>query len=396
LAPVIRALRGEPFGSLGLARDKSAPFGYAPFGYAQGKLGGPFISRVCVTGQHRELLEPVLRLFDIEPDYHLQVMTPDQSLYGLTARILTGLEPILAAEKPDWVLVQGDTTTTLAASLAAYYARLPLAHLEAGLRSRDPYRPFPEEQNRRLTDALATLHFAPTEAARQNLLAEGIPDQRIRVTGNTVIDALLDVAARPYDFARPEAAGLAALPFSLDGAGPSLILVTTHRRESFGPPLRALCRAIHALAGRYPQAQFVFPVHLNPNVQVPVREELADCANVHLLEPLAYQPFVHLLKRATLILSDSGGLQEEAAALQIPVLVLREVSDRPEGVAAGSARVVGTDPKQIVAAATRLLDHPDERARMARAPNPYGDGRASERIVQALLEFSPAAEARRA
>ncbi|MDA2914016.1 UDP-N-acetylglucosamine 2-epimerase (non-hydrolyzing) [Acidobacteriia bacterium AH_259_A11_L15] len=377
LAPVIRALRAR---SLGTARDKSAAFE----------------PRICVTGQHRELLEPVLRLFDIEPDFDLQVMTPDQSLYALTAHILIALEPILAAEKPDWVLVQGDTTTTLAASLAAYYARLPLAHLEAGLRSHDPYRPFPEEQNRRLTDALATLHFAPTEAARQNLLAEGIPDHRIRVTGNTVIDALHDVAARPYNFARPEAAGLAALPFSLDGAGPSLILVTTHRRESFGPPLRALCRAIHALAGRYPQAQFVFPVHLNPNVQVPVREELAGCANVHLLEPLAYQPFVHLLKRATLILSDSGGLQEEAAALQIPVLVLREVSDRPEGVAAGSARVVGTDPEQIVAAATRLLDHPDECARMARVRNPYGDGRASERIVQALLEFSPPSEARRA
>lgn len=374
LAPVIQALRAQP---------------------------KEFTSRVCVTGQHRELLDQVLRLFDIRPDHDLAVMQPDQSLFASTARILTALEPVLAAEQPDWVVVQGDTTTAFAASLAAFYARVPVAHVEAGLRSRDLAQPFPEEANRRLADALTTLFFAPTEGARQNLLAEGVPDSRIRVTGNTVIDALLDVAARPYDFSRGP---LASLP--LDGR--RIILVTAHRRENYslpltqktaggdvpaeasakaGPPLRALCGAIRAVAERFPDAQVVYPVHLNPNVQQPVRELLGGFKNISLLEPLDYEPFVHLMKRATLILTDSGGLQEEAPSLGVPVLVMREVTERPEGVAAGAARVVGTDPAKILAAAAELLDSPASRARMSVVRNPYGDGKASERIIDALLNF---------
>ena len=346
-----------------------------------------FASRVCVTGQHRELLDQVLRLFDIRPDHDLAVMRPDQSLFASTARILTALEPVLKQEQPDWVIVQGDTTTAFAASLAAFYARVPVAHVEAGLRSRDLAQPFPEEANRRLADALTTLFFAPTEGARQNLLAEGVPDSRIRVTGNTVIDALLDVAARPYDFSKGP---LASLP--LDSR--RVILVTAHRRESFGPPLRALCGAIRAVAERFPDTQVVYPVHLNPNVQQPVRELLGGFNNISLLEPLDYEPFVHLMKRAILILTDSGGLQEEAPSLGVPVLVMREVTERPEGVAAGAARVVGTDPAKILAAAAELLDSstacPDKvgvRARMSVVRNPYGDGKASQRIIEALLEF---------
>jgi len=362
LAPVIKALRARP-------QD--------------------FTSRVCVTGQHRELLDQVLRLFDIRPDHDLAVMRPDQSLFASTARILTALEPVLAAEQPDWVIVQGDTTTAFAASLAAFYARVPVAHVEAGLRSRDLAQPFPEEANRRLADALTTLFFAPTEGARQNLLAEGVPDSRIRVTGNTVIDALLDVAARPYDFSQGP---LASLP--LDSR--RVILVTAHRRESFGPPLRALCGAIRAVAERFPDAQVVYPVHLNPNVQQPVRELLGGFNNISLLEPLDYEPFVHLMKRAILILTDSGGLQEEAPSLGVPVLVMREVTERPEGVAAGAARVVGTDPAKILAAAAELLDSSTFRARMSVVRNPYGDGKASQRIIEALVGFSRPAEAHRA
>ena len=338
-------------------------------------------SRVCVTGQHRELLDQVLRLFDIRPDSDLKVMQPDQSLAELTARLLSGLAPVLAREKPDWVLIQGDTTTTLSAALAAYYQRFPVAHVEAGLRSHNPWHPYPEEFNRRLADALSTLHLAPTEGARRNLLAEGIPAERIRVTGNTVIDALLDVAARPYDFARGPLAGL-----PLDSR--RIVLVTTHRRESFGAPLRALCHAIRQLAERYPRdVEVVLPVHLNPNVQKPVREELGRAANVALLEPLDYEPLVHLMKRATLILTDSGGLQEEAPSLGVPVLVLRRVTERPEGVEAGAARVVGTDTETIVVAAVRLLEDPAEHRRMAQVRNPYGDGQASRRILEALRSF---------
>lgn len=355
LTPVIRALRAAP---------------------------EQFLPRVCVTGQHRELLQPVLSLFDIQPDYDLAVMRPDQSLSYLTARVLTELERVLAQERPDWVLVQGDTTTTLAASLAAYYARVPVAHVEAGLRSGDPWQPYPEEINRRLADALASLHFAPTEGARDHLRAEGIPAHHIRVTGNTVIDALLDIAARPYDIA---SGPLAAVP--LDNR--RVVLVTAHRRESFGPPLRNLCQAIRTLAERYAGAvRVVFPVHLNPHVQQPVRELLGDCRDVSLLEPLGYEPFVHLMKRSALVLTDSGGLQEEAPALGVPVLVMRQVTERPEGIACGSARVVGLEPEAVVAAATRLLDNPEEHARMARVTSPYGDGRASQRILAALREFS--------
>ncbi|MFQ5778602.1 MAG: non-hydrolyzing UDP-N-acetylglucosamine 2-epimerase [Terriglobia bacterium] len=355
LAPVIRALRARP---------------------------EDFTCRLCVTSQHRELLQPALKLFALQPDYDLAVMQADQSLSSLTARVLTGLEPVLAREQPDWVLVQGDTTTTLAASLAAFYARIPVAHVEAGLRSRDPWQPYPEEINRCLTDALASLHFAPTDGARDNLLAEGIPEARIRVTGNTIIDAVQEVAARPYDRTRSPLSGL-----PLDGR--RVVLVTAHRRENFGPPLRHLCQAIERLATLHPDTlHVVFPVHLNPNVQQPVQRALGGCPNISLLAPLDYESFVHLMKRTTLILTDSGGLQEEAPALGVPTLVLRNVTERPEGVAAGSARVVGTEPEAVVAAATRLLSDPQDYAQMARSRHPYGDGHAGERIVAALLEFS--------
>ncbi|MBI2956779.1 MAG: UDP-N-acetylglucosamine 2-epimerase (non-hydrolyzing) [Acidobacteria bacterium] len=340
-----------------------------------------FACRVCVTGQHRQMLDQVLELFGLQPDYDLNVMVPDQTLSYLTSQMLAEVANIIGQEKPDWVLVQGDTTTTLTASLAAYYARIPVAHIEAGLRSGDPWRPYPEEINRRAASAMASLHFAPTETARQNLLAEGVPEARIRVTGNTVIDALLDVAARPYDFSRSPLSGL-----PLDSR--RIILVTAHRRESFGGPLRNLCLAIRGLAERYPDdVHVVYPVHLNPNVQQPVREILGARANISLLEPLPYEPFVHLMQRSTLILTDSGGVQEEAPSLGVPVLVMRDVTERPEGVAAGAARLVGTDPEKIVAAATELLDNPGAYQRMAQVANPYGDGRASERILAALLEF---------
>ena len=356
LAPVLKALRARPH---------------------------QFSCRVCVTGQHREFLQPALRLFHICPDYDLKLMQPGQSLQHVAAGVVQGLEPILAQEKPDWVLVQGDTTTTLAAALAATYAHVPVAHVEAGLRSRNLRQPFPEEINRRLTDQLAQLHFAPTETARQNLIAEGIPPTRIFVTGNTVVDALREVVARPFDFAR---SSLATLP--LDSR--RLVLVTAHRRESFGQPLRHICRAVRQLAERYRERiHIVFLVHLNPNVRESVHNLLSGRGNISLLDPLPYDALLYLLKRSALVLTDSGGLQEETPVLGVPVLVLRQLTERPEGVAAGSARIVGTDPEAIVAAAAQLLDHPAAREQMARVASPYGDGQAAPRILAALLESSP-------
>lgn len=335
---------------------------------------------VCSTGQHREMLDQVLSLFGIVPDYDLDVMKGNQSPTQVAAAVISKLEPILQAEKPDWVLVQGDTTTVAAASLAAFYARAKVGHVEAGLRTYDKWQPFPEEVNRRVAGVIADLHFAPTDEAAANLRREGVRDEQILVTGNTVIDAVRWAATQP------------APDLPLDGRrerienAERLILVTAHRRESFGKPLEDVCLALRDLAERYGELlQIVYPVHLNPNVQGTARRVLGDVPNVTLLPPLDYLPLVHLMKRVRLVLTDSGGIQEEAPALGKPVLVLRDVTERPEGVAAGTVRLVGTDRERIVAEAARLLDEPAAYERMARAVNPYGDGRAAERIVRGLL-----------
>lgn len=344
-------------------------------------------SLVCVTAQHRQMLDQVLRLFHITPDVDLNLMQPDQSLAELTAAIFTHLDPVLERLRPDWVLVQGDTTTVMVTALLAYYHRLRVGHVEAGLRTGDKWQPFPEEINRRVAGAVADLHFAPTEWARQNLLNEGVPAQRIVVTGNPVIDALHYVASLPPP---PEVLDLLArlgLPTQPD-SGPRLVLITAHRRENFGQPLENICLALRQLAEIYPDIRFVYPVHLNPNVQEPVYRLLGGVPNISLLPPLDYLPWVHLIRRATLMLTDSGGLQEEAPGLGVPVLVLRQVTERPEGVQAGTVRLVGTDPERILRETRRLLDDPAAHAAMAQAVNPYGDGHAAERIVRAILDSS--------
>jgi UDP-N-acetylglucosamine 2-epimerase (non-hydrolysing) len=334
-------------------------------------------SRVCVTAQHREMLDQVLSLFEIKPDVDLDLMRPNQSLAALSAAIFTHLDPVLADLNPDWILVQGDTTTVTMAALAAYYRRIKVGHVEAGLRTGDKWQPFPEEINRRVAGVVADLHFAPTEWARQNLLSEGVPDAAIVVTGNTVIDALQTVAAQP---APPAVTDLLAR-----AEGRRVILVTAHRRENFGAPLDAIFRALCALAGRG-DVEIFYPVHLNPNVQEPANRILGGVAHVNLLPPLDYLPLVHLMKNAYLILTDSGGIQEEAPAFGVPALVLRDVTERPEGVQAGVLKLVGADETRILSEATRLLDDRSAHAAMAHAANPYGDGHAAGRIVQALLK----------
>lgn len=338
---------------------------------------------ICVTGQHREMLDQVLALFGIEPDHDLRVMRPDQDLTGITGAVLDGMRSVLQAERPAWVLVHGDTTTTFAAALAAYYQRIPVGHVEAGLRTGNRYSPWPEEMNRRLAGVLTELHFAPTDEARGNLLREGVADDRIVVTGNTVVDALLTVVGRLRDEPDLRAQALEGLEF-LD-PGRRLIVVTGHRRESFGEGFRNLCEALGRLADRA-DVQVVYPVHLNPNVQRPVHETLGSYDNVHLLEPMDYLPFVALLDRSDLIITDSGGVQEEAPSLGKPVLVTREITERPEAVEAGTVRLVGTDVERIVVEAERLLDDSDWYATMARAHNPYGDGKGAARIVDRLLK----------
>jgi UDP-N-acetylglucosamine 2-epimerase (non-hydrolysing) len=336
-------------------------------------------ARVCVTAQHRQMLDQVLGLFDIVPDFDLDVMEPDQALAPLTEAIFRRLDPVLEEVEPDWVLVQGDTTTVLATALLAYYRRIRVGHVEAGLRTEDKWQPFPEEVNRRVAGVLADLHFAPTETARENLLRENVPAERIVVTGNPVIDALRAIAARPYD---PAGSPLADLPVDR-----RIVMVTAHRRENLGAPLEHIFTALQRLAHRYrDQVVFVYPVHLNPNVQGPARQMLGDIANVRLLDPLDYLPMVYLLQRSTLVLTDSGGLQEEGPALGKPVLVMRQVTERPEAIAAGTARLVGTDAERIESEVRRLLDDPQAYAAMAHAANPFGDGQAAERIVEALLQ----------
>jgi UDP-N-acetylglucosamine 2-epimerase (non-hydrolysing) len=337
-----------------------------------------FKTEICVTGQHREMLDQMLQVFGLRPDYDLGVMKAGQNLTEVTAACLTGLERILRQERPDVVLVQGDTTTTFAASLAAYYQHIPIGHIEAGLRTGKKYDPFPEEVNRRLTTHLSDFHFAPTDVARNNLLVEGVSPESILVTGNTVIDALLLVKAR-----LAEDPSLAA-----HRLGPSdglrIILVTAHRRESFGQPFRQICKAIRAIAEKRRDVLIIYPVHLNPNVQSPVHEILDRLPNVKLLAPLDYVSFVDCMQRASILLTDSGGVQEEGPSLGKPVLVMREVSERPEAITAGTASLVGTDPQRIFRAVMSLLDDPACYKRMTSNPNPYGDGHASERIVEFL------------
>ena len=337
------------------------------------------LSRVCITAQHRQMLDQVLDLFGLRPDYDLDLMQPDQPLNELTAAVFTGLDPVLRGFGPDWVLVQGDTTTVMAAGLSAYYHRVRVGHVEAGLRTGDKWQPFPEEINRKVLGAVADLHFAPTEWARGNLLREGVAEASIRVTGNPVIDALRQVLRQPCD--------LEAGPLHGRLDERKLLLVTAHRRENFGAPMERIFGALLRIAREFePLVQLVYPVHMNPNVHEPAHQLLGGVANIHLIPPLDYLPMVHLMKRAYLVLTDSGGLQEEAPAVGTPVLVMREVTERPEALEAGTALLVGTDPERIYTEAKRLLENPQAQSAMARANNPYGDGHAAERIVSALLE----------
>ena len=340
------------------------------------KAGDCFSLRVVVTAQHREMLDQVLDLFGIRADYDLNIMQPGQSLPDLACRILSRLTPVFARERPDLVMVHGDTATTFLGALAAFYLQIPVAHVEAGLRTYRPYSPFPEEMNRRLTGALAAYHFAPTRTAAENLLAERVPPAAVMVTGNTVIDALLAVAARP-DLKIPRA--VADIP-----AGEKVILVTTHRRENLGEPLRRIYSALRLLLADFPGLWVVFPVHRNPLVRKAAKEILGDLSRVRLLPPLEYGSFVALMRRADLVLTDSGGIQEEAPALGKPVLVLRDTTERPEAVRAGTVRLVGLDEEKIRAEVRRLLLDEAAYREMAQAVNPYGDGRAAERICAFL------------
>ncbi|MFD1555153.1 non-hydrolyzing UDP-N-acetylglucosamine 2-epimerase [Paraburkholderia silviterrae] len=341
-----------------------------------------FDCKVCVTGQHREMLDQVLALFDIEPDFDLNVMKRGQDLYGVTTSILSGMSGVLERAQPDMVLVHGDTTTTMAATLAAFYKRIPVGHVEAGLRTGNLLSPWPEEANRKLTGALATLHFAPTARAQQNLLAEGVSDGSVVVTGNTVIDALLHVRGRLAGDAHLRAEAQRVLP-ALQ-AERRLVLVTGHRRESFGDGFERICTALAQVARAYPEVDIVYPMHLNPNVREPVNRLLTSIANVHLIEPLDYLPFVSLMDRSNLILTDSGGIQEEAPSLCKPVLVMRDTTERQEAIDAGVVQLVGTEVQAIVEGVSRLLDDRAAYAAMSRGDNPYGDGRACDRIADAL------------
>ena len=350
-----------------------------------------FETQVCVTGQHREMLDQVLHIFGVQPDYDLNIMKQGQDLYDVTARVLVGMREVLDTAKPDVVLVHGDTTTSMAAALAAFYRQIPVGHVEAGLRTHNLYSPWPEEMNRQVTGRIATYHFSPTPLSRQNLLDEGVPEDRIVVTGNTVIDALQQVVTRIR-----ENAGLSA---SLSGEiqeagydvkrianGRRLVLITGHRRENFGDGFRNICLAIKELSERYPNVDFVYPMHLNPNVRKPIRDVFGTDAagNLFFIEPLDYLDFVFLMERSSIVLTDSGGIQEEAPGLGKPVLVMRDTTERPEALEAGTVRLVGTNRETIICETTRLLDDPAHYQAMSHAVNPYGDGLACHRILEKL------------
>jgi UDP-N-acetylglucosamine 2-epimerase (non-hydrolysing) len=341
-----------------------------------------FDSKVCVTAQHREMLDQVLDLFEIEPDFDLNIMKPGQTLNDVTSSILVGLKPVLEAFVPDVVLVHGDTATTFASALAAYYQQIKVGHVEAGLRTGDIYSPWPEEANRKLTSAITNYHFAPTAGSKNNLLNEGVSEDHITVTGNTVIDALFWVR----DKLKQDKSLSGTLSSTFDYLDPNkkLILVTGHRRESFGGGFERICEALRQIAITHPEAQIVYPVHLNPNVQEPVNRLLSDLHNIFLIEPQQYLPFCYLMDRASIILTDSGGIQEEAPSLGKPVLVMRETTERPEAVDAGTVRLVGTEVELIVGQVSLLLSDSNEYRKMSRAHNPYGDGLACGRILEFL------------
>lgn len=333
---------------------------------------------VAVTAQHREMLDQVLRLFRITPDYDLDIMAAGQTLFDITTRAMKGLDEVLTEEKPDLVLVHGDTTTTFAGALAAYYHQIAVGHVEAGLRTYNKYSPFPEEMNRHLTGAIADLHFAPTATSAENLRAEHVPEKDIFITGNTVIDALHHTVREEFSFADDALSGL-------DYANRRVVLVTTHRRENLGEPMRHVYKAMKRLIDEIPDIEIVFPVHKNPKVREVVNEELGGAERVHLIEPLDYEPFANLMDRSTLVLTDSGGVQEEAPALGKPVLVLRDTTERPEAVSAGTVLLVGTEEERVYSEAKRLLTDEKSYARMAEAKSPYGDGEAARRIVEAIF-----------
>lgn len=343
-----------------------------------------FEAKVCVTAQHREMLDQVLELFEIIPDYDLNIMKPGQSLNDVTTAILTGIKPVLEEFKPDVVLVHGDTATTFATALAAYYQQIPVGHVEAGLRTGNIYSPWPEEGNRKLTGAITRYHFAPTAISEQNLLNEGVESAHISITGNTVIDALFWVRNKISSSQKLEHSLAARYPF-LDSSK-KLVLVTGHRRESFGGGFERICQALRKVAEAHPDVQVVYPVHLNPNVQEPVKRLLKSVDNIFLVEPQDYQPFVYLMSRAHLILTDSGGIQEEAPSLGKPVLVMRDTTERPEAVAAGTVKLVGTDVATITQQVAALVTDADAYTAMSQAHNPYGDGEACSRILNALAE----------
>ena len=350
-----------------------------------------FKTIVCVTGQHREMLDQVLRIFDIQPDYDLNIMKQGQDLYDVTARVLTGMREVLKETQPDIVLVHGDTTTSTAAALAAFYQQIPVGHVEAGLRTHNIYSPWPEEMNRQITGRIATYHFAPTSLSKDNLLQEGVSEERIIVTGNTVIDALYMVVekikndgilscelekvlkASGYDIGRLS-------------DGRKLVLITGHRRENFGDGFISMCKAIKSLSEKYPEVDFVYPMHLNPNVRKPIYEVFGESqrANLFFIEPLEYLSFVYLMEKSAIVLTDSGGIQEEAPGLGKPVLVMRDTTERPEALEAGTVKLVGTDYDKIVNEVSGLLDNQEYYEKMSKAVNPYGDGKACSRIVKAL------------
>lgn len=352
-----------------------------------------FRTLVCVTGQHREMLDQVLHIFDIQPDYDLNIMKQGQDLYDVTSRVLLGLREVLKEVRPDIVLVHGDTTTSTAAALAAFYAQIPVGHVEAGLRTHNIYSPWPEEMNRQLTGRIATWHFAPTPLSRQNLLAENVAEAQITVTGNTVIDALywvVDKIKHDASLSQQLDAELQRAGYDVErlSGGRKLVLITGHRRENFGDGFIHMCTAIKDLTQRYPQVDFVYPMHLNPNVRKPIHEvfgqDLSGLGNMFFIEPLEYLSFVHLMEKSHIVLTDSGGIQEEAPGLGKPVLVMRDTTERPEALTAGTVKLVGTDYDKIVSAVSILLDDEAAYQAMSRAVNPYGDGKACSRIVETL------------
>lgn len=352
-----------------------------------------FRTQVCVTGQHREMLDQVLHIFDIRPDYDLNIMKQGQDLYDVTSRVLLGLREVLKEVRPDIVLVHGDTTTSTAAALAAFYAQIPVGHVEAGLRTHNIYSPWPEEMNRQLTGRMATWHFAPTPLSRQNLLAENVAEAQITVTGNTVIDALywvVDKIKNDASLSQQLDAELQRAGYDVErlSGGRKLVLITGHRRENFGDGFIHMCTAIKDLTQRYPQVDFVYPMHLNPNVRKPIHEvfgqDLTGLGNMFFIEPLEYLSFVHLMEKSHIVLTDSGGIQEEAPGLGKPVLVMRDTTERPEALTAGTVKLVGTDYDKIVSAVSTLLDDEAAYAAMSHAVNPYGDGKACGRIVDTL------------